>query len=226
LQILPSAWPADNLPPPTASLMSVASQKGLIAAAGPNSIIVATTESVRMAYRGTPIENTQVRPFQPQLTIEINMRISQLAFTADETYMIISAENGGGLAIYEVQSLMNGSQKSSFQMSTNGASLRALMPNPTAEKGELVALVTTDGKLMIANLKEKQFISGSNGPVLKNSVSCISWSAKGKQLVAGLGDGTASQMTPEGVGKAEIPRPPNVDPTWHGRFLIHDYEVL
>lgn len=204
--------------------MSVASKRGLVAAAGPNAVVVATTHSVRKAFEGPRTDNTHNRAFQPQLSIPMTMRISQVAFTADENFLILSAQDGGGLAVYDVQSLLNGSTKSAFEMSTNSLSLRALIPNPTAEKGELLALVTTDGKLMIANLRERNFISGTNGQVLKDGVSCISWSARGKQLVAGLGDGTAYQMTPEGVGQAEIPRPPNVGPSHHGRLSIY-YQI-
>lgn len=146
------------------------------------------------------------------------MRISQLAFSADESYLVLSAETGGGLAIYDVQALLQGSTQSAFELSTNSESLRALVPNPTPEKGELFAVVTTSGKLMMANLKERNLISGSNGPVLKEGVSCVSWSARGKQLVAGLGDGSAYQMTPEGVGKAEIPKPPSIVDSQFGMY--------
>ncbi|KFZ23130.1 hypothetical protein V502_02392 [Pseudogymnoascus sp. VKM F-4520 (FW-2644)] len=215
LQLLPSPWPAANLPPSTSSLMSVAPKRGLVAAAGPDCVILATTESIRKAYEGPRIGESHTRPFQAQLTLPMPMRLSQVTFTADETYLILSAEVGGGLAVYEVQNLMNGSQTSSFEMSTNSAPLRAAVPNPTPEKGELLAIVTMDGKLMVANLKERNFISGATGQILKEGVSCISWSAKGKQLVAGLIDGSAFQMTPEGVAKAQIPRPPDVDPGYH-----------
>lgn len=196
--------------------MSVASQQGLIAAAGPDAVILATTESVRKAFEGSEVGDGGLKPFQPQLRIPMPMRISQLAFSADEKYLVLSAETGGGLAVYEVQALLQGNTNPAFQIATEQLSLRALIPNPTPEKGELFALVTTDGKLMMANLKDKNIMTGPNGPVLKDGVSCISWSAKGKQLVAGLGDGTAYQMTPEGEGKAVIPRPPNVDTGDHG----------
>lgn len=195
--------------------MSVASHKGLVAAAGPDGVIVATTQSVRKTFDSS--EGGKLKPFQPQLKIPMPMRISQLAFSADESYLVLSAEVGGGLAVYEVQALMNGSTQSAFELSTNGQALRALMPNPTAERGELFAIVTADGNLMMANLKERSFISGPNGQSLKNNVSCLSWSTKGKQLVAGLGDGAAFQMTPEGVGKGDIPRPPNVGNNCHGK---------
>ncbi len=133
------------------------------------------------------------------------MRISQLAFTADENYLILSAESGGGLAVYEVQSLLQGSTNSAFELPTNGQALRVLAPNPTAEKAELCAIVTQSGELFMANLRERQL---SNA--LKLRVSCISWSAKGKQLCAGLADGSIHQMTPEGQDKAEIPKPPSL----------------
>ena len=198
--------------------MSIAAKTGLVAAAGPESVIIATTESIRKAYEGPRIGEGHTHPFHAQLTLPMAMRLSQVTFTADETYMVLSAEVGGGLAVYEVQSLMNGSQTSSFEMSTNSAPLRAAVPNPTPEKGELLAIATMDGKLMIANLKERDFISGATGQVLMEGVSCISWSAKGKQLVAGLVDGSAFQMTPEGVAKAQIPRPPDIDPSYHGTY--------
>ncbi len=200
--------------------MSVASHKGLVAAAGPDAVIVATTESVRKAFDGPDSGDGHVKPFQPQLKLPMPMRISQLAFSADESYLVLSAENGGGLAVYEVQALLQGNTQSAFELSTNGQALRALTPNPAPEKCELFAVVTTDGNLMMANLKERNFIQGPNGQVLKDGVSCISWSTKGKQLVAGLGNGTAYQMTPEGAGQGDIPKPPNVSDGDHGRSFI------
>jgi nucleoporin NUP159 len=225
VRLLPSRWPSDNLPPPTASLMSIASQKGLLAAAGPDAVIVASTDSVRKAFQEPRSGDSEVRPFRPQLTLPMPMRVSQVAFTADESYLVLSAEIGGGLAVYEVQSLLSGSTERAFEMPTNSLALRALVPNPTPEKGELLAIVTKDGKLMMANLKEKNFVSGANGPVLKEGVSCVSWSTKGKQLVAGLGDGSCFQITPEGEGKGDIPRAPNVDLNYHGKCLVQVNEL-
>lgn len=201
--------PWDPLPAPTSSLLSIASRKGLVAAAGPDQIIIGTTEAVRKTLEG---EGEEVRDYTPQLKIPMPMRISQLAFTADENYLILSAETGGGLAVYEVQSLLSGSTSSAFELSTNGESLRVLAPNPTAEKAELCAIVTTNGNMHMANLKERQV----SNP-LKSQVSCVAWSSKGKQLCAGMADGTIHQMTPEGEGKADIPRPANA-PNHHGKF--------
>ena len=178
-------------------------------------MIVASTESVRQAFTPQSSTDNDVKPFSPQLTLSIGMRVSQVAFSADESFLVISAETGGGLAVYDVPALMQGSTQAAFELSTNGVSLRALTPNPTPEKAELFAAVTTKGDLMMANLKSRQFLSGPTGQTMKDGVSCVSWSTRGKQLVAGLGNGTGFQMTPEGEGKAEIPRPLGLDGDQH-----------
>ncbi|KAL7927561.1 hypothetical protein ACQKWADRAFT_7337 [Trichoderma austrokoningii] len=198
---LTSPW--ESLPTPTSSLLSIASKRGLVAAAGPDQVIIATTESIRKAFEGPKNGDSDVRGFEPQLKIPMPMRVSQLVFTADENYLVLSAESGGGLAVYEVQSLLQGASNAAFELPTNGEALRSLVPNPMVP--ELFAIVTNGGNLHIANLQERKM---SN--VLKSQVSCTAWSSKGKQLVAGLADGTIHQMTPEGEGKADIPKPPNM----------------
>lgn len=208
---LTSPW--SPAPAPTSSLLSIASRKGLIAAAGPDYISFSTTEAVRKAFESPKQEDSDVRDYAPQLKIPMSMRISQLAFTADEAFLILSAESGGGLAVYDVDSLLQGSTNSACELPTGGESLRILIPNPTPEKADLCAIVTTSGNLHMANLKDRQL-----SKPLKSQVSCISWSAKGKQLCAGLGDGTIHQMTPEGEAKAEIPKPPTLDDC-HGKNI-------
>lgn len=215
---LTSQW--SPAPTPTASLISIAHHKGLVAAAGPDAIILATTESVRKGFEAPKDGDSDVRPFSPQLRIPLPTRISHLAFTADENYLIISAEIGGGLAVYDVQALLGGSTEAAFQIPTNSEALRALVPNPQAATGELVAVVTEKGNLLMANMKEKSFVPGPNGQILTDQVSCVAWSTKGKQIIAGLGDGSIHQMTPEGKVKAQIPRPPSVEANYFGAYYI------
>ena len=210
------SWPADGLPPPTASLLSIASRTGLLAAAGPESVIIASTQSVRDAFSAQGLTDGHIKPFNPQLTIGVRQRVSQVAFTADERYLVISAEREGGLAIYSVESIPKGSTQIEFEISTDGVPLRAMVPNPTPEKAELIAIVTTSGKLSVANLQTREFLNGKQGPILREGVSCVSWSTRGKQIVAGFGDGTCIQMTPEGESKAEIPRPNSIETHQHG----------
>ena len=217
LRLLPTPWPMENMPAPTASLLSIASNKGLLAAAGPDSIVVASTDSIRQTFLSN--EGGNLKPFAPQLTLNIGMRVSHVAFSADESYLVISAEQGGGLAVFDVQGLAQGNTQPAFEVSTNGSSLCALVPNPAPDRAELFALITTNGELMIANLKNSQpSASGRLTQVLKEGVTCVSWSTRGKQLVAGLKDGTSFQLTPEGEGKAQIPRPGDLIGDQHGEY--------
>lgn len=138
------------------------------------------------------------------------MRISHLTFTPDEQYLILSAEQGGGLAVYETQSLLSSQLQSSFEIGTSGEAVKHLVPNPMPELAEYCAVVTKNGNLLMANLKEKSLANGPNGPVIRSNVTSVSWSSKGKQLVAGLADGSIVQMTPDGSEKASIPKPDNL----------------
>lgn len=224
------SWPADSLPPSTSSLLSIASRTGLLAAAGPESVIIASTQSVRDAFSAQGLADGHVKPFNPQLTLGVRTRVSQVAFTADERYLVISAEKEGGLAMYSIETMKKGITEVEFEISTDGIALRAMVPNPTTEKAELIAIVTANGKLSIANLQTRQFVNGKQGPILREGVSCVSWSTRGKQLVAGFASGTCLQMTPEGESKAEIPRPSGIEGDQHGdqihQFNISKHELI
>lgn len=215
LRLLPSPWPNNALPPSTASLLSIATQKGIIAAAGPESVVIAGTESMRQAFSGPGTGGGNLKSLAPLLTLSIGMRVSQVVFSADENYLVISAETGGGLAVYSVPALMEGSIQSTFELSTHGSSLRTIVANPTTEKSDLFAVVTMSGELKMANLSSRQFMSGARGQTMNDGVTCVSWSTRGKQLLAGLGNGTCVQMTPEGNVAAEIPRPSDLEGDQH-----------
>ncbi|KAI1467394.1 uncharacterized protein F4812DRAFT_471475 [Daldinia caldariorum] len=215
---LTSQWsppPADN-----ASLLSIASRQGLVAAAAPDGVVLATTEAVRKAFASPKDGDNDIRNFEPPLKLSLPTRISQLAFTSDGAYLILSAEQGGGLAVYETQAIRQGSTQVAFEIPTIGESLRALAPNPSLEMSELCAVVTSEGNLLMANMKDRNFISRPTGQILRNQVSCVAWSNKGKQLVAGLGDGFIQQMLPNGDVKANIPRPPDLDANYFVSSLV------
>ncbi|KAF2803881.1 uncharacterized protein BDZ99DRAFT_575935 [Mytilinidion resinicola] len=213
LKLLPTPWPENSLPPPTSSLFSIASRTGILAAAGPDVLVIATTKSVRdtLSGNGEDVEGaTGVKAFTPQVTIPLP-RLSQVAFSSNESFLVVSAEQGGGLAVYEVPKLQQLNPQPAFQIPTNSTSVRALIPNPAPEFEDLFSIVLTDGTLLLAHLREQKLVQGPTGDtVLHRNVSSISWSARGKQLVAGLGDGTAVQIKQDGSIVAQIPRPPEI----------------
>ncbi|KAJ5595041.1 uncharacterized protein N7459_001249 [Penicillium hispanicum] len=215
IRLLPTAWPDEALPSPTSSLLAVAQTKGVVVGAGPDALVVASTESVRKAIEAsTGEEKVKTKPFQPQATIPLPARPTHVAFTANDDALILATENGSQISVFQTTTLVQGSSQPAFSISTNGVSIRALVPNPDPSSN-LAAMVTANGELLVADLKAANLISGSSGPVLRNGVSSVAWSNKGKQLVAGLADGTADQMTPDGTSKDHIPRPSDLEGDCH-----------
>jgi nucleoporin NUP159 len=205
---LSQAWPEDKQPPAWASLLSIASSKGLIAAGTSEAVILVSSDTVRKTYWEVDSEK-KPKTITPQLSLSVP-QVSHVDFSADESSLVIAAQEGGGLAVYDVQSLLQGNKDSAFQLATNGISVRALAPNPSPDNAHLFAIVLTDGKLMLADLKQRSLINANN-PVFREGVRCVSWSVKGKQLIAGLEDGSAEQYDPQGVLKAQLPRPPQLE---------------
>ena len=215
IRLIPEPWPADALPPPSASLLSVASSRGVIAAAGPNHLVIATTASVRDALRTADEKKIEkIRPFQPQVSIS-KPRLGHVAFASNDAVLVITSQDGGGLEAYQLEDLLNGQTRPAQQVSTNGAAIRALVPNPAPDSWALFAAVTNDGDLLLADLQAGNLRNGANGPVLRSGVSCVSWSNKGKQLVAGTANGAAVQMKPDGSVVADIPKSTSIPDGYH-----------
>ncbi|KAF2717840.1 hypothetical protein K431DRAFT_288183 [Polychaeton citri CBS 116435] len=212
LRLLPAPWPRDNLPPITASLLSVAPNRGLLAAAGPDSLVVGTTQSIREGLRNSQPDDqfSKAGKYHPAASIPVP-RCSHVAFSADESCLIIAAEQGGGLAVYETNAITNGSKESQLQIGTNNVSIRHLIPNPARASWELVAVVLSEGQLVLADLKQQRLSQSASGnAVFAEKVYCASWSRLGKQLVVGKEDGTAQQIDLLGNVKADIPAPPQL----------------
>ena len=208
------AW--DPKPLPWASLVSVASTKGLLAVAGPDTLKVASTKQVRQKQY-IPVRkdgasgDEKYLPIDALNTISVP-RLSHVAFSADESCLIIASEQGGGLAVYETDTLARGGKDSAFQISTEGVAIRHLLPNPNKEQGtaHLFGVVLTNGQLVMADLQKRALVDGKNGKVFQRNVTSACWSKKGKQIVVGLGDGTCAQIDPQGEVKAQIPAPPQL----------------
>jgi nucleoporin NUP159 len=181
-------------------------------------LVISTTEVVRNSIEAPAgADKEKTKAFQPIATIPLPSRPTHVAFTPGDDGLILATENGASLSVFDTKTLAQGNAQPAISIPTNGVSLRALAPNPDPTS-TLVALVTVNGDLLIADLKAGNLLPGPNGPVLKDGVSSVSWSNKGKQLVAGLADGTGYQMSPDGAKKAEVPRPSDLEGDCHGKF--------
>ncbi|KAF2267617.1 hypothetical protein CC78DRAFT_614038 [Lojkania enalia] len=208
LKLLPSPWPKDNLPPSSASLLAVASKRGLLAAAGPDALVLASTHAVRKALDGEADDDDVVSDFCPNATIPLP-QLRHITFSSNENFLVITAESGGGLAVYRVQHLLEGNTKPGAQISTGQIPVRTLVPNPNPESGDSFAAVLDSGRLVLADVANSKLNS-----VCEEGVSCVGWSVKGRALIAGLDEGTMVQYTAQGKQMAIVPRPPNVDDSY------------
>ncbi|KAF8476897.1 hypothetical protein BDZ91DRAFT_708301 [Kalaharituber pfeilii] len=209
VKLLPDGFSESSMPISSASLFTVANQRGLFAAAGPSTFVLGTSESLRRAFASATTGST-VTTYQPSVSLSAPTPISHIAFNASEHHLILGAASGG-LAVYSVDSLMASNSQSLFELGTNGLPLREVKPNPNPDFAHLIAVLTQNGEFRLFNLNQRVFVPGKQGTeVLKTGISTLNWSQRGKQLICGLTDGTCSQITPEGDERAVIPKPPGL----------------
>jgi nucleoporin NUP159 len=222
VKILPRPWPTEHLPHASASLLSVASRPGLLAAAGPNILVITSTDGVRKAFGNKTASDDNkdesalserdvdvVSDFTPDVTISTS-NLRQVAFSTDGEFLATSAEETGGVAVYDVNAILKQGRKDpAHEMSTENIPVRALLPNTAGEYGQYFAVVLDSGKLQLFNVAD-----GKKAPIREDGVNCTAWSTRGKAVVAGLADGTLAIHMTSGELKGIIPRPPEVDESY------------
>ena len=102
--------------------------------------------------------------YNSQVLVSLPTGISHVAFTADESHLVLGS-SAGGLAVYSVHDLASGGHdpKAVLELATDGE-LREVKPNPMAP--ELVAIATVGGEVRMVNLKTRGWESDSNGDVV------------------------------------------------------------
>lgn len=228
VKILPP-WPTNQLPSTSATLLSINSKQGLLAAAGPNTLIITSTAGVRKAFQNQTLSETITDDNDPQLqrrdldivtdfTVDTNLEVPSLrhvAFSTDGDFLVISSEATGGLAIFNTVNIKAGDKNPKSQIETGNAPVHALQPNPTTESAHYFAAVLETGKLVIADVD-----SGAVANIREDGVSCVSWSTRGKAILAGLQDGSIAIHMADGTLKGVVPRPPEVDESFAGECTI------
>jgi nucleoporin NUP159 len=150
-----------------------------------------------------------VSDFTPDVTISTS-NLRQVAFSIDGDFLATSAEDNGGVAVYDVNAILKQGRKDpAHEMSTENIPVRALLPNPDSEWGHFFAVVLDSGKLQIFNVAD-----GKKALIREDGVNCAAWSTRGKAVVAGLVDGTIAIHMVSGDLKGIIPRPPDVDESY------------
>ncbi|KAF2129897.1 hypothetical protein P153DRAFT_430989 [Dothidotthia symphoricarpi CBS 119687] len=222
LKLLPTPWSSASVPPPSATLLSIASRPGLLAAAGPDTLVVTSTETVRKAFSKDADNEDVISDFAPDVTLPVPT-LRHVVFSADGDFLVISAETQGGLAVFETAKLMGQQKNPERQIATDGTAVRALVPNPAATTEHYMAVVLDSGKLIIANIDD-----GVSKAIKNEGVHCVAWSTRGKAVVAGLQDGTCTILMSSGDVKGTVPRPPGVEQGWivSGLYWLNNEEFL
>ncbi|EME40370.1 hypothetical protein DOTSEDRAFT_179452 [Dothistroma septosporum NZE10] len=214
------AWPLDNLPSPTSSLLAIASRKGVFVAATPSGLDITTTENARRSYiRRRPQGEKPLQSLEVDVHLDLP-RISHVAFTADEAWLVVAFDSSGRLAVYATDQLANGAQPA-HEIETSGDGVRHLFPNPQDEPmpshRNVCAVVLNNGDLLFIKVSESNdlCIDHRGNNVFCNNVASGTWSKMGKQFVAGLVDGTAVRIDPFNSTKdnvvERIPRAPQLE---------------
>ncbi|KAI5306303.1 hypothetical protein KEM56_001488 [Ascosphaera pollenicola] len=196
------------LPPPASSLLAVAHKHGILAAAGPQGFAVCSLSSVKQAFFAET--DSKCKPYKAQLEIPVQQRISHVAFTADEANLLVVTQDDVGILVYNTSDLLQNQVQVVTNVPLPGIRLCCFFVNPSTAFNSLSAGVTYDGELLVIDLS----VPDPQARVARGLLDlCItlSWSRKGKQLVAGRMDGTLVQMTPQGAYKALIPHPAHLD---------------
>lgn len=124
--------------------------------------------------------------YQPRIQFSVEAPVSHIAFSADATKFYIAAASGG-LLVYTTSSAPDGRQELQVP------ALIDLTANPSDDS---LALLTAEGELLMMRDNEINSIG--------QDISAISWSKKGKQIIAGTKAGALIQYTPSGEVKAEL----------------------
>lgn len=206
-KVLPRPWPQDALPPSHASLLSIASANGLYAAGGPEALVIGRTSAVRERIYDTASKE-DVRDSAPVHTIP-HQRLAHVVFAADESCLVVAEQESAAIIVYSTSDLLSRHTKIALRLATS-APIRSITPNPDPAQAQYFAILTTNGQLHLADLG-----SGQLGPALAENVACMVWSNKGKQLMAGKGDGTALQLKTDGTMVATAGKPNSVPANCH-----------
>jgi nucleoporin NUP159 len=133
-------------------------------------------------------------------------KLRHVAFSAEGDFLVISAEDQGGLAVFDPAQLLKQNFKPGNEIATDKVPVRSLLPNPAPEMEHIMAAVLDNGKLCIVDIAK-----GASHTIREEGVVCAAWSTKGRAMAVGLKDGTGVLYLNDGTLKGTIPRPPGIN---------------
>lgn len=166
---------------------------------------------MRKAYSGQADADNVITSFTSDITIP-TPRLRHVVFSSDEDFLVLTAESGGGLAVYNTESVLN-KKNPENQIGTDQISVRALVPNPNPQFGQYFAVILENGRLFVVDISD-----GKQVKLQEENATCVAWSNRGKAVIAGQKDGSAVQYGMKGDVMATVPRPPDMDASYIGEL--------
>ncbi|OCF34018.1 hypothetical protein I316_04364 [Kwoniella heveanensis BCC8398] len=146
----------------------------------------------------------------PIQIIPLSARPVWIRLAMNEERLVVATNNGSGIHLFHLKDIVAGNTDPYHSFTSDiPTHLLDVLPNPSPSTADqlsrYVTLLGSEG-FVIADIEERRLLAPVTGPF-----TCGDWSAKGKQIVLGEPTGKLLQYTPEGVSKAEIPSPPDLD---------------
>ncbi|KAG9108155.1 hypothetical protein FRC07_008513, partial [Ceratobasidium sp. 392] len=201
------------------SLLAVSNKLGWFVAGTPAGLVASPLKHLRERQSIAPQDGPT--PLEPKRTISIAGAPFFVGFAASDTKLVaaVQAADDWNLEIFNSQDVCKeGSDevKPLHTFSLGREVVIDMQPNPS-EDSEIVAILRgrTSSKscLDIINVvSSSRVTSWGPGNALEESstFTSLSWSVRGKQIVAGTRGGELAQFTPEGERKQTISPPPSL----------------
>ena len=176
--------------------------------------MIASTENVRKALKAEvkPGQRDVIADFKPDLAFSVP-RLRHVAFSVDEDLLFVNQEGGGTFSVYGVDDLLKGNTKPALEFTIHDQGVRAMLACTDPATAHYTAVIGDSGRLDIVDMtKGEPLTIDTNG----KSVTCGSWSTRGKAYVVGFKDGTAAAYQVAQNLLGTIPRPPSVEENYLG----------
>ncbi|EIW68597.1 hypothetical protein TREMEDRAFT_74106 [Tremella mesenterica DSM 1558] len=203
--------------PQHTNLIAVSNGLGLLIVGSNSDVKIHRLQDVHKELEGAAKDASPV--CEPLVTLSLHARPVWIRLAMDETRLVVATADGSGLFLWRLMDAVNGNTNPYHIFTSNIPSLLSdVIPNPSPpaanEALSHYVLLLTDQGFVIIDIEACQM----SAP-LPGQFTCASWSVKGKQMVCGTTSGTLVQYTPEGVEKAAIPSPPDLDPSFRPTFV-------
>ncbi|KAF8674123.1 Nuclear pore complex [Rhizoctonia solani] len=200
------------------SLLAVSNKLGWFVAGTPTGLVASPLTHLRETQASSNGDGPT--PIEPKHRISLSGAPYFVHFATSHTkvVVVVRADNTWNLEIFNSEDICResvGDVKPTHTLSLGAEDVVDMQPNPS-EESEVIAILrgrNSSSVLDMINVTAGSRINSwgaANSADESTALTSISWSVRGKQIVAGTRGGDLVQFTPEGERKQTIPPPPSL----------------